>query len=172
LAPEITTAKSIAIMSSLPPQNSRVISRQSQEVEIDKSSPWGFFDGASQHNRCGGGGLLYLSDSHYYSLNFGFGTGTNNFVELMSLKLLIAFAIEKGCHSLNVFGDSLNVINWIKGTQRCTNTRLASLVEDIFRLQTTFDSLICQHVYRENNKEADREVERGASFGYGPMESN
>jgi ribonuclease HI len=161
LAPKITTAKSISIMSSLHPKKLRVISRQSQMVEIDKSSPWGFFDGASQHNHCGGGGLLYLSDSHYYSLNFGFGTRTNNYVELMSLKLLIAFAIEKGCHSLNVFGDSLNVINWIKDTQRCTNTRLASLVEDIFRLQTTFESLICQHVYMENNKEADQRSKEG-----------
>jgi ribonuclease HI len=167
LAPEITTTKSLAILSSLPPQKIRVISRQSQEVEIDKSSPWGFFDGASQHNRCGGGGILYLSESHYYSMTFGFGTGTNNYVELMSLKLLIAFAIEKGCHSLNVFGDSLNVINWIKGTQRCTNTRLATLVEDIFRLQTSFDSLIFQHVYRENNKEADRRSKEGVHLAMG-----
>jgi ribonuclease HI len=160
-APEITVAKSLAILTSLPTQEVRVKTRQSQEVEIDKTIPWGFFDGASQHNHCGGGGILYLSDSHYYSMTFGFGTGTNNFAELMSLKLLIAFAIEKGCHSLNVFGDSLNVINWIRGTQRCSNTRLATLVEDITRLQTSFDSLICQHVYRENNKEATGGRKRG-----------
>jgi ribonuclease HI len=122
-------------LTSFPTQEVRVKTRQSQEVEIDKYSPWVFFDGASQHNRCGGGGILYLSDSHYYSMTFGLGMGTNNYAKLMSLKLLIAFAIEKGCHSLNVFGDSLNVINWIRGIQRCTNTRLSTLVEDIFRLQ-------------------------------------
>jgi hypothetical protein len=25
----------------------------------------------------------------------------------------------------------MNVINWIRGTQRCSNTRIATLVEDI-----------------------------------------
>jgi hypothetical protein len=85
----------------------------------------------------------------------------------MSLKLLIAFAIEKGCHSLNVFGDSLNVIKWIKGTQRCLNTRLVSLVEDIARLQTSFDTFVCQHVYRENNKEADQWSKEGIHLAMG-----
>lgn len=49
----------------------------------------------------------------------------------MSYKLLIVFAIEKGCRRLKVYRDSLNVINWIKGTQRCLNLRLARLVEYI-----------------------------------------
>jgi ribonuclease HI len=64
--------------------------------------------------------------------------GSNNYAELMSLKLLIAFSIEKECHSFTVFGDSMNVINWIRGTQRCTNTRLANIVEDIKILQILF----------------------------------
>jgi ribonuclease HI len=134
---------------------------------IDNTSPWGFFDGASQQNLCGGGGLLYLSHSHYFIMTFGIGPGTNNFAELLSLKLLIVFAIEKGCRTLKVFGDSLNVINWIKGTQRCLNTRLATLVEDIQRLQTNFDSLVCQHVYRENNKEADQRSKEGINMAMG-----
>jgi ribonuclease HI len=122
---------------------------------IDSSSPSGFFDGASQQNICGGAGLLFLSASHYFIMSFGFGLGTNNFGELMSLKLLIAFAIEKGCLSLKVYGDSLNVINWIKCTQSCLNTRLVALVEDITRLHTSFDTFVCQHVHKKNNKEAD-----------------
>jgi hypothetical protein len=57
----------------------------------------------------------------------GLGTGTNN----MSYKLLIGFALKKGFRRLKVYGDSLNVINWIKGTYRCLNIRLSRLVEDI-----------------------------------------
>jgi ribonuclease HI len=49
-------------------------------------------------------------------MTYGLGMGRNNFFELMSLKLLIAFVIEKGCHSLIAYGDSMNVINWIRGT--------------------------------------------------------
>jgi hypothetical protein len=71
--------------------------------------------------------------------------GSNNYAELMNLKLLISLTIEKDCHSFTVFGDSMNVINWIRGTQRCTNTRLANIVEDIKFLQTSFDSLTCRH---------------------------
>jgi ribonuclease HI len=134
---------------------------------IDSSSPWGFFDRASQQNICGGGGLLFLSVVHYFIMTFGFGPRTNNYAELMSLKLLIDFAIEKGCLSLKVYGDSLNVINWIKGTQRCLNTRLVALVEDITRLQTSFDTFVCQHVYRGNNKEADQWLKEGLNLAMG-----
>jgi hypothetical protein len=65
------------------------------------------------------------------------------------------------------FGDSLNVINWIKGTQICLNTRLFALVEDINRLQTNFDTFSCQHVYRENNKEADQRSKEGINLVMG-----
>jgi ribonuclease HI len=136
-------------------------------VRTRQDFPLGFFDGASQQAHCGGGGLLYFSPTHFFVLTSGLGSGTNNFAELMSLKLLIVFAIEKGCQRLKVYGDSLNVINWIKGTQRCLNIRLARLVEDIQRLQTNFDFFDCQHVYRENNKEADQRSKEGINMVMG-----
>ena len=71
----------------------------------------GFFYGAAQNNVCGGWGLLFLSDSHYFELTMGLGEGSNNFVELLSLKLLLIFATKKGCQRLSLFGDSLNFIN-------------------------------------------------------------
>ncbi len=61
--------------------------------------------------------LHFLSDTHFFEITLGLGEGNNNFAELMSLKLLLIFTMEKGCRSLNIFGDSLNVINYIKGTQ-------------------------------------------------------
>jgi hypothetical protein len=74
------------------------------------------------------------------------------------------FAIEKNYKTLTVFGDSMNVIKWIKGTQRCTNIRHANLVEDINFLQTSFDSLTCRHVYRERNKEATGDRKKGQTW--------
>ena len=85
--------------------------REILELEIDRSSPWGFFDGASQNNLCGGGAILYLAENHSFELIFGLGEGRNNRAELLSLKLLLIFAAEKGCNNLKVFVDSLNVIN-------------------------------------------------------------
>jgi ribonuclease HI len=86
----------------------------------------------------------------------GLGVGTNNCVELMSLKLIMAFALEYNCKVITVYGDSKHVINWINGTQRCTNIRLSHIVEDIKSLQHAFDSFTYHHVYRERNEEADR----------------
>jgi len=61
----------------------------------------------------------------------GQGEGTNNFSKFMNLKLLIIFSIEKGCKELNVFGDSMAVINWSRGTQRCLNIRLILVLEEV-----------------------------------------
>ena len=94
------------------------------EVEIDKTTPWAFFDGAAQDNRCGGGAILFLKEGHSFKITMGLGEGNNNYVELFSLIILLIFAVEKGCHTLNCFGDSMNVINWVKKTQACRNLRL------------------------------------------------
>ena len=78
-------------------------------VEIDRTNPWGFFDGATQNNFHGGGALLFLSDNHYFELTLGLGEGSNNYAEHLSLKLLLIFAAEKGYQRFNFFGDLLNV---------------------------------------------------------------
>ena len=59
----------------------------------------------------GAGVILYLAENHSFELIVGLGESGNNRVELLSLKLLLILAAEKGCNNLNVFGDSLNVIN-------------------------------------------------------------
>ena len=80
-------------------------------MELDRLKPWGFFDGVAQNNVCGGGTLLYLSKTHLFELSAGLGEGSNNFAEIMSLKLLLVFAVGKGVKTLHFMGDSSNVIN-------------------------------------------------------------
>ena len=89
------------------------------------------------------------------------GEGNNNFAELFSLKLLLIFAVEKGCRTLFCFGDSMNVINWVKKTQLCKNLRLENILTSIADIIDTFDSFSCSHVYRENNREADLASKEG-----------
>jgi len=76
--------------------------------EIDYIKPWAFFDGASQEDGsfCGGEVILHLLDSHLFKLKMGLSQGTNNFAELLTLKLLLFFAGEKDLKSLQVSGDS------------------------------------------------------------------
>ena len=91
----------------------------------------------------------------------GLGEGGNNYAEIFSLKLLLIFAAEKGCRSLNVFGDSMNVINWIKKTHMCRNLRLDNILSSISNILDDFDSFSCRHVYRENNGEANEASKEG-----------
>jgi ribonuclease HI len=111
--------------------------RDVREETPDLSIPWAYFDGASPSDQrnCGGGGCLYLSQSHYFFLKEGLGAGTNNYSELLALKLLLLFAIEKGCRALQVFGDSLVIINWANGIHRCQISRLLPLLEDVLLYQ-------------------------------------
>ena len=123
---------------------------------MDKNTPWAFFDGASQNSKCGGGDTLFLNTNHHFQISVGLGSRTNNFAELMTSKLLLCFAIERNCKKLQVFGDSMVVINWINKTQRCRNSSLDTLYEEVNKILTNFESISFNHVYRERNMEADK----------------
>ena len=97
----------------------------------------------------------------------GLGSGTNNFAELMTLKLLLCFAIERNCKKLQVLGDSMVVINWINKTQRCRNTSLDTLFEEVNRLLANFESISFKHVYMERNMEADKLSMAGLNLQWG-----
>ena len=96
--------------------------------------PWDFFDGASQNHTCGGGATLFLNQNHHFKIQMGIGAGTNNYAELMALKLLLHFALEQGCKKLQIFGDSLIIINWVNKIQHCKNLALITLYEEVNKL--------------------------------------
>ena len=64
-------------------------------------------------------------------MSMGLGSGTNNYVELMTLKLLLCFAIERNCKKIQIFGDSMVFIKWINKTQRFRNSSLDTLYEEV-----------------------------------------
>ena len=109
----------------------------------------------------GGGAILYLAGNHSFELIAGLGEGSNNCVELLSLKLLLIFAAEKGCSNLKVYGDSLNVINWIKRTQNCRDLCIQNILLSIWDVMETFELISCAHVYGENNCQADSASKEG-----------
>jgi ribonuclease HI len=49
----------------------------------------------------------------------GLGRGTNNFVEILAMKLLLHFAKEKEINTLQIFRDSMLAINWARKSQEC-----------------------------------------------------
>ena len=78
IVPEITSAQSVGIYKALPEHVRAANQRRNLDYELDKTYPWGFFDGEAQNDICGGGAYLYLSDSHYFALTIGLGAGSNN----------------------------------------------------------------------------------------------
>ena len=130
--------------------------RTLRQLEIDKSKPWGFFDGSAQEVGCGGGATLHLNESHKFKLQIHLGRGTNNYAELSTAMHLIQFAIIKECRHLQLFGDSKIVCNWLSNASHCHAYTLRHILEEAKRLITSFDSFACQHIYREQNTEADQ----------------
>ena len=63
---------------------------------IGKSLPWGYFDGlaAGEPRICGAGGLFFIADDHFFTFKAGLGSGTNNFAELLGLKLLLTLSLK------------------------------------------------------------------------------
>lgn len=96
-----------------------------------------------------GGEILFLLEYHFFQIKMGLDPGTSNYIELLTLKLLISFAGEKGCHAIQIFGDSMNVVNWVMGTQRCHNWLLLALLEEIWCFKDSFDFFSFRHVHRE-----------------------
>ena len=115
-SPEEVARQGLDILSYLPQTMNSPNPRIITSVQLDKNTPWAFFDGASQNLKCGGGATLFLNPNHHFQIPMGLGTRSNNYVELMTLKLLLCFAIERNCKMLQVFGDSMVVINWINKT--------------------------------------------------------
>ena len=89
--------------------------REIRQEPIDKSFPWGYFDEAAQGDpiSCGARAVLYPTEEHSYRLKWGLGDGTNSKAKLLALYMLLIFSHEKGLRRLQIFKDSMIVINWL-----------------------------------------------------------
>ena len=101
------------VLNTYPQVNDVLKIRNIIEGNIDKSNPWGYFDGsaAGDPHLCGAGGILYIKDDHYITFKAGLGIGTNNFAEIGALKLLLSLDLGNQISKIMVFGDSLSIIN-------------------------------------------------------------
>ena len=67
----ITAGQACGIALALPKHIRVEKQREILDLEIDRSSPWGFFDGASQDNYCRGGEILFMDENHSFELISG-----------------------------------------------------------------------------------------------------
>jgi ribonuclease HI len=124
---------------------------------IEKSKPWGFFDGACQRNKnqCGIVFLLYFSDSSYISGYGNLGRGTNNQAKFQALLELMDCVKSFNLDSIHIYGNSKLAIDWMNGVATLVELELVSIGSILKEASTTFPDISYKHIFLEHNTSAD-----------------
>eukprot|EP00253_Pinus_taeda_P017324 PITA_17324 len=157
----------VAIYSSIPPPDPKNEQNRNNPPVIKEGTPWAFFDGASQENKAGAGICIHINQDQSFKASVGLGQGTNNYVELVALRLLLCWALKKNILTIQIFRDSMNVVKWVNGTSMCQNQILKILLDDITTLKTHFNCVSIYHIYREHNATADQLSKSGLQQAMG-----
>ena len=88
------------------------------------------------------------------------GVTTNNQAEYTALKLALEECLKMGVRDVQVYMDSLLVVNQMKGIFKVKNRDLWPIYDAIKKLAPQFDDISFSHVPREFNKLADAAVNR------------
>lgn len=115
------------------------------------------FDGASKGNPgiAGAGAVLYENEKEIWCTSRYLGIQTNNYAECFAVILGINEACRRKIKNLEVEGDSMLVINQLKGKWKVNNKDLKTLYLSIQQTLKQFNNITYNHIYRNYNKRAD-----------------
>jgi ribonuclease HI/pterin-4a-carbinolamine dehydratase len=122
-----------------------------------------FGDGGSRGNpgpSASGFVVLDMEDNVLVDKGVYLGVTTNNQAEYTSLKLGLEECLKMGVREVQIYMDSLLVINQMKGIFKVKNRDLWPIHDAIKKLTTKFEKVSFSHVPREFNKLADAAVNR------------
>lgn len=116
-----------------------------------------YFDGGSRGNPGPGGcGYCILKDNFVvFEGKNGLGACTNNYAEYKGLHNGIALALEKNITRLEIYGDSLLVINQMNRTWACRHAVLRIIFDNVNAQAKKFEHITFHHVPRAKNTIAD-----------------
>ena len=102
------------------------------------------------------GYVLFTPDDEVISEGAEYlGITTNNQAEYQSLKHGVEDALKHNIQELEVYMDSMLVVNQMKGIYKVKNRDLWPIYNNIKQQATKFKKITYQHVPREHNKHAD-----------------
>jgi ribonuclease HI len=130
-------------------------------VHPDKVKVFG--DGGSRGNpgpSASGFVIMDMEDNILVDRGVYLGVTTNNQAEYTSLKLALEECLKMGVREVEVYMDSLLVVNQMKGSFKVRNRDLWPIHDAIKQLAAKFDDISFSHVPREFNKLADAAVNR------------
>ena len=116
-----------------------------------------YFDGKAEPNPGKGSAaaLLYYEDKIIFEVGKYLEHTTNNQAEYLGLIIGLKECVKKGVKELQVFGDSILVIEQSAGRWKVKNETLIELNNQVKTLIKNFTSIIFTHVLRNKNTKAD-----------------
>jgi ribonuclease HI len=155
LSARYMATKGMALLNSFPQVVEIDRPRHISMEEIDHVRCWSYFDGASQNNVGGASGILYLDEHHWLKYVVGLGNISNNKAKILSLKMLIMVARDKGVQNLQILGDSKLIIDWFRLKRPPKNSFLRLIYDEITHLLSLFSHINFVHIYQERNHVVD-----------------
>ena len=118
-----------------------------------------YFDGGARSNPGPAGYGVYIVDDAgmmVAELSGSLGITTNNVAEYNGLLAALQWAIDHNLTTITVKGDSLLIIEQMRGNYKVKNEGLKPLHMKARMLVMQIGNVKFEHVPREQNKEADR----------------
>ena len=118
-----------------------------------------FFDGGARSNPGPAGYGVYIVDDAgkvLAELHGSLGIATNNIAEYRGLIAALQWAVDQHLTSIVIKGDSLLIIEQMRGNYKVKNEGLKPLHMQARMLVMQIGDVRFEHVPREQNKDADR----------------
>jgi len=138
-------------------------------VETLEIVPWTLFFDGSTCDRAAGIGIVLISPrgkKDEFSLTI-VATSTNNQAEYQALIKGLELLREVHADAVEIFGDSMLVINQLAGSYECRSEVLITYHERSMQLLKEFKDFRLEHVPRLHNEEANRLAQQAS--GYQPI---
>jgi ribonuclease HI len=126
-----------------------------------------YFDGCSKGNpgKGGAGAVIYHNKEEIWS-NYAFlgDNVTNNYAEYQGLLMGLNAALNLNIKNLAVYGDSKLVINQLNGAFQVKAGNLVECYNNAALIKHQLDYVTFKHVYRTENKRADKLANLGVEL--------
>lgn len=141
------------------------------KVQMVEPVPWTlFFDGSICGVGCGIGVILISPRGARYQFLLPIpDESTNNQAEYEAVLKGIKLLREINADAVEIFGDSMLVVNQLNGVYGCSNEILKGYMEECLELLEEFKLVIVEHIPRMHNGEANKLAQNAS--GYLPIAS-
>ncbi|XP_047259258.1 uncharacterized protein Mb2253c-like [Capsicum annuum] len=130
------------------------------------------FDGSARQDSAGAGVMLILPERLILPFSFILGeTCSNNAAEYQALIIGLEMASDMKIPQLDIYGDSMLIINQILGSYEVKKEDLTPYHRYTTRLLKSFDKVFLNHVPREENRMADALANLAMTMALGENES-